>query len=264
MIRRSVWVKTGVFVVIAVLGIAYVGVRYIGLGQSLFGNGYTAYVDLPDSGGLFTSASVTYRGIEVGRVGAITLRPNGIRVALDITSGRKIPANTNAVVGNGSPIGEQFIDLRPRDDKGPYLRNGSVIPLGRTSLPVSTSDLLVNLDRLVNSVPEKDLHTVVTELGAAFADTGPSLQRLLDSTHALVQAAQQNLPATTRLLHDGGTVLDTQNQLSSSIVTFSRNLATFTDAVRASDHDLRAVIDNAAPAAVQLTQLDRGVDATLP
>ncbi|MBV9293145.1 MAG: hypothetical protein JO222_11900, partial [Frankiales bacterium] len=57
---------------------------------------------------------------------------------------------------------------------------------------------------------------------------------------------------------------DTQNQLSSSIVTFSRNLATFTDAVRASDHDLRAVIDNAAPAAVQLTQLDRGVDATLP
>jgi phospholipid/cholesterol/gamma-HCH transport system substrate-binding protein len=53
-IRRAVWVKTGVFVAIAALGIGYVLVHYIGVGQSLFGNAYTAYVDLPDSGGLFS------------------------------------------------------------------------------------------------------------------------------------------------------------------------------------------------------------------
>ena len=264
MIRRAVWIKTGAFVAIAALGIGYVLVHYIGLGQSLFGNAYTAYVDLPDSGGLFSSASVTYRGVEVGRVGKITLRPDGIRVALDLDGKQPIPADVQAVVGNGSPIGEQFVDLRPLHSGGPLLHAGSVIPQSQTKLPVSAQDLLVNVDRLMKSVPREDLHTLVTELGTTFADTGPDLQHLLDSTRALMQTARANLPQTVQLLDDGGRVLDTQNVLSSDIVTFSKNLATFTDALRSSDKDLRAVIDNGPPAARELTALDHSVDATLP
>jgi phospholipid/cholesterol/gamma-HCH transport system substrate-binding protein len=264
MIRRSVWVKSAVFVLIAALGIAYTGVTYIGWGSHAFGHAYTAYVDLPDSGGIFTTASVTYRGVEVGRVGAIQLRPDGIRVALDINSADRIPTDSKAVVGNGSPIGEQFIDLRPPNGAGPYLHDGSVIPQSRTALPVSTEDLLVSVDRLVRSVPIGDLHTAITQLGAAFDRTGPSLQRLLDSTHALLEAASASHPQTNQLIADSGTVLDTQNQLSGSIESFSRNLARFTDALRSSDHDLRAVLDNGVPASAQLLGLDHSVDATLP
>ena len=264
MIARTVWIKTGVFFAIAALGIGYVLVHYVGLGNSLFGNAYTAYVDLPDSGGLFSSASVTYRGVEVGRVGRITLRPNGIRVALDLDGKQRIPADVQAVVGNGSPIGEQFVDLRPQHAGEPYLHAGSVIPQNRTKLPVSAQDLLVNIDRLMKSVPRTDLHTLVTELGTTFADTGPDLQHLLDSTQALMRTARANLPQTVQLIDDGGRVLDTQNVLSSDIVTFSRNLATFTDALRSSDHDLRAFIDNGIPASKELTALDHSVDATLP
>lgn len=264
MIRRSVWVKTGAFVVIAVVGIAYVLVHYVGVGNALLGRSYTAYVDLADSGGLFSSASVTYRGVEVGRVGRISLRPGGIRVALNITSGRDIPADARAVVGNGSPIGEQFVDLRPRTDHGPYLHDGSVIPQSRTSLPVSSEDLLVRLDRLVRSVPRRDLHTVVTELGTAFDQAGPDLRRLLDATHTLVAAARRNLPATTSLIEDSGTALDTQRDLSGDIVRFSRGLERFTHALRTGDASLRAVLDHGVPAAAQLVALDRSVDATLP
>jgi phospholipid/cholesterol/gamma-HCH transport system substrate-binding protein len=263
-IRRSVWVKTGVFVVIAVLGVSYVLVRYIGVADSLLGRGYTAYVDLADSGGVFPSASVTYRGVEVGRVGSIQLHGDGIRVALDINSSHDIPADTRAVVGNGSPIGEQFIDLRPESNNGPYLHDGSVIPQSRTALPVSTQDLLVSLDRLVNSVPKDDLHTVVTELGETFANAGPDLRRLLDSSHALLASATDNLPQTIQLLNDGGVVLDTQRDLSSDIVSFSQNLARFTDALRSSDADLRKVLDGGVAASQQLVALDHSIDATLP
>lgn len=264
MIRRSVWVKTVAFVVIAVLGVSYVLFHYIGLGGAVFGSGYTAYVDLPDSGGLFTSASVTYRGVEVGRVGAITLRQGGIRVALDFTSDQHIPADTTAVVGNGSPIGEQFIDLRPPDDNGPYLHQGSVIAQSHTSLPTSTEQLLVSLDRLVRSVPRRDLRTVVTQLGRTFDGTGPSLANLLDSTHSLLASAQANLPQTVDLLHQGGRVLDTQSSLASSITAFSRHLDTFTGALRASDGDLRKVLRNGSPASRELSALDRSVATSLP
>ena len=264
MIRRSVWIKTIAFVVIAVLGVSYVLLHYVGVGQSVLGSGYTAYVDLPDSGGLFTSASVTYRGVEIGRVGALTLRPNGIRVALDFTSDHHIPADTSAIVGNGSPIGEQFIDLRPPNDSGPYLHAGSVIPQSRTSLPTSTEHLLVSLDQLVRSVPRRDLHTVVTELGRTFDGTGPDLAHLLDSSHQLLASAQANLPATVDLLRQGGRVLDTQNSLSSSITSFSRHLDTFTSALRDGDGDLRKVLKNGSPASKELSALDNSLDTSLP
>lgn len=264
MIRRSVWVKAAAFVVIAVLGIGYVAVHYIGVGQRLLGRSYTVYVDLPDSGGLFTTASVTYRGVEVGRVGTIQLHGDGIRVALDLTGSRKIPTDARAIVGNGSPIGEQYVDLRPVTSARPYLHDGSVIPASHATLPTSTQDLLVNLDRLVRSVPREDLHTVVTELGTAFADTGARLRAMLRASDALLHTARRNLPATAGLIDDAEVALGTQNDLSSSIRAFSRNLAVFTDALRTGDADLRAVLRNAPPSATALVALDRGVDATLP
>jgi phospholipid/cholesterol/gamma-HCH transport system substrate-binding protein len=263
-ITRAVAVKSIIFAIVAILGIGYLLTAYVGIGATVFGQQYTAYVDLPNSGGIFTTASVTYRGIEVGRVGAISLKGNGIRVALNLKSSPKIPANVEAVVGDGSAIGEQFIDLRPRTNTGPYLHSGSVIPKSQTSLPINSQDVLISLDKLVNSVPRHKLRNLVNELGRAFADTGPDLKRLLDASQSLVQAAQNDLPQTIGLLDSGGKVLDTQNALSNDIVAFSRHLASFTDTVRGSDKNLRTVINNGAPASTELTGLVRGINATLP
>lgn len=264
MITRAVVVKSIVFAAIALLGIGYLLINYVGVGATLFGGQYTAYVDLPNSGGIFQTASVTYRGVEVGRVGTITLRPNGIRVALNITSSRKIPSDVKAVVGDGSAIGEQFVDLEPRTDSGPYLHSGSIIAGSKASLPINSQDVLISVDKLVNSVPRNKLRDVVNELGTAFSGTGPTLQRLLDDSHTLIAAAQSDLPRTISLLNNGGKVLDTQNSLSNDIVSFSRHLASFTDTLRGSDQSLRRLINNGVPASTELTATVRSVDATLP
>lgn len=265
MIRRSVIVRGVLFVVVAVLGIGYVLLHYVGVGDQLLGRQYSVYLDLPNSGGIFTTASVTYRGVEVGRVGPLTLRPDGVRVELDLASSYPIPSDVRAVVADGSPIGEQYVDLRPRTDgTAQILHQGTVIEGNGASLPVNSQDVLLSLDRLVRSVPRGALRDLVGQLGNAFSGTGPSLQRLLASTHSLVQAAQQDLPRTVGLLRSGGQVLDTQNQLSNDIVAFSRHLASFTTTLRRHDTDLRGLLSHGPPAATQLTGLVHGVSATLP
>ena len=264
MIGRAVIAKVLVFTVVTVLGVGYVAVKYLGLGQAVGGKGYTAYVDLADSGGLFPSASVTYRGVEEGRVGTISLRGDGIRVALVLNGKRRIPADTQAVIGNGSAIGEQYIDLQPQSSKGPYLHNGSVIPQARTQIPVTTQQLLVSVDKLVNSLPRQDLKTLVTELGKAFDGTGPSLQRLLDASHALLTTAQQNFTPTTSLITQSEPVLNTQLDLKGDLQSFSKDLALFSDQLKASDTDLRHVIERGTPLAVQLKQLSLALDVSFP
>jgi phospholipid/cholesterol/gamma-HCH transport system substrate-binding protein len=265
-IQRSVLVKVTVFAAITVVGVSYVLFHYIGLGKALFGNGFNAYVDMRDSGGIFSSASVTYRGVDVGRVGKIQLKPNGIRVQLELDGKIPIPTDLKASVGNGSAIGEQFIDLQPQNPiskSTTYLHSGSVIPQSATSLPVSTQELLVNLDRLVNSLPKDDLKTTVRELGNAFRDTGPALGRLLDSTNSLVSTATQELPQTISVINNGGTVLDTQVDLTPQTLNFTSEFASFSDQLRKSDADLRAVLDKGVPASSQVTDLIHQLDVPL-
>ena len=258
MIGRSIMLKVIAFAVITVVGVSYVLVHYIGVGRALFGNGYTVYADMRDSGGLFTTASVTYRGVDVGRVGQIKLTPTGIRVALKMTGNTPIPTDLKAIVGNGSAIGEQYIDLQPQhplSSTTSYLHNGMTIPQQDVSLPVSTQTLLVNLDKLVNSLPKSALQTTIKELGKAFRDTGPALSRLLDATDSLVSTATADLPQTVSLINDGGKVLDTQSDLSSQTLNYTSAFASFSDQLRKSDADLRGVLDKGVPASQQLTDL---------
>jgi phospholipid/cholesterol/gamma-HCH transport system substrate-binding protein len=265
-IGRSVMIKVTAFAVITLVGVTYILFHYLGVGRALFGNGFTAYVDMRDSGGIFSSASVTYRGVDIGRVGKIELRPDGIRVALKIDGNIPVPSDLKASVGNGSAIGEQFIDLQPVKAISPsttYLHGGSVIPVSATSLPVSTQELLVNLDKLVNSLPKRDLKTVVTELGNAFRDTGPALGRLLDASNSLVTTATTELPQTISLINNGAAVLDTQVAVAPQTLNFTSEFASFSDQLRKSDADLRGVIDNGVPASLQFTDLIHQLDVPL-
>ncbi len=256
MITRRVTVQVVVFVVIALVGIGYVGVRYIGLGSLVGRSGYTVKMQLADSGGIFTRAEVTYRGVTVGKVGALHLIPGGVEADLAIDPGTPhIPASTKAVVADRSAVGEQYVDLRPDTTAGPYLTDGSVIPMSHTATPIPVQQLLSDVNGLVASVPLPQLRTVVNELGTAFAGTGGELQRLLDSASALTDMASANLPQTLALLHDGRTVLATQNQQASDIESFSRDLHIFAQQLAADDPSLRRLVEQAPLAGDQLSGL---------
>lgn len=258
MITTRVRLQLLAFVIVTVLGVGYVSVRYLGAG-ALFGAGpYPVTLQLNDSGGIFTGADVTYRGVSVGRVGPLRLTSQGIDAQLEIEpDAPPIPADLDAVVSNLSVIGEQFVDLRPARGNGPTLRAGSVIPAARTSTPVPVGDLIAHLDTFLRSVPLESLSTVVHELGTAFTGTGTDLQVLLDSTDAFTRDAIAALPQTVTLIRDGRVVLQTQNEQSSAIISFSRDLALLAAQLRSSDPDLRRLIATAPQFADQTSGLLR-------
>ena len=258
MISMRVRLQLLAFVIVTVLGVGYVSVRYLGA-AALFGAGpYPITLQLTDSGGIFTGAEVTYRGVSVGRVGPLRLTSRGVDAQLEIEpDAPPIPADSDAVVSNLSVIGEQFVDLRPVRRDGPTLRAGSVIPASRTSTPVPIGDLIAHLDTFLRSVPLDSLRTVVQELGTAFTGTGPDLQILLDSTDAFTRDAIAALPQTVTLIRDGRVVLQTQSEQSSAIISFSRDLALLAAQLRSSDPDLRRLIATAPQFADQTSGLLR-------
>ncbi|WUD72043.1 MCE family protein [Streptomyces sp. NBC_00510] len=265
MITRTVKAQLLAFATITALGVAYVGARYTGLVDDVLHRGYTVRADFAESGGVFPGAEVTYRGVPVGRVGDLQLTGSGVSVALRIEDGApRIPADTLAVVAARSAVGEQYVDLQPWRSGGPYLRDGSPIPRSRTRTPLPVTDLVLSLDRLVNSVGKDDLRVTVDELGKAFSGTGPNLSRLVDSGDALVEAASESLPQTVSLIEDSRKVLRTQADQGSAIKSFSRDLATLTAQLKSSDGDLRRLIGSTVPAARQVDSLLKSTRPHVP
>jgi ABC-type transporter Mla subunit MlaD len=125
-ITRKTKLKLLAFAALAVLGMSYLGFKYVGLDRALLGNGYEIAADFSDSGGIFVNAEVTYRGLAVGRVSDMKLVEDGVRVVLTIDPDTDpIPAGTSAIVATRSAVGEQYVDLRPDTDGGPFLEDGS-------------------------------------------------------------------------------------------------------------------------------------------
>ncbi|MBO0828050.1 MAG: MCE family protein [Streptosporangiales bacterium] len=263
MITRAVKVQLVAFLVITCLGISYVSASYIGLTDSLFHRQYTVRLDLAQTGGLFQDAEVTYRGVTVGKVGSLALTPTGVRAKLLLDRKTPVPSDATAVIAERSAVGEQYVELEPNRRGGPYLHDGSVIPRSRTELPITATQLLLHLDKLLNSVNKQDLSTVITELNAAFANTGPALQALLDNGDQLLTDASANLGPTTRLIEDGRVVLDTQLASADSIRSFATHLRSLTQQLDRSDPDLRRLLDNGAASAPEVTDLLHRLDPSL-
>lgn len=252
MIRRHVRVRLAAFLALTLVGVSVVSARYVGLGSWLLHRGYVVSADFAASGGIFPNAEVTYRGVTVGRVQRLRLAANGVWVDMRLEPGTRIPADTVAVVEDRSVVGEQYVDLRPRSTGPPYLTDHSQIPQSDTATPVPVTTLLVNLDRLVNSVNRTNLTTLIDELGRGFAGTGPDLGRLIDAGNALLGTAEANLPQTIALLHSGATVLGTQNAQGSAIRSWAHNLALLTDTLRSSDPAIRTLLEQGPQAAEQV------------
>ncbi|MGZ6797335.1 MAG: MCE family protein [Nocardioidaceae bacterium] len=253
MITKRTKTQLVIFALITMLGVSYVGARYARLDRLFMDTSYDVTAHFAQSGGIFQGAEVSYRGVTVGQVSKMQLTRHGVNVVLDIQNGSGgIPARTRAVVANRSAVGEQYVDLEPTTNTGPYLQNGSQIPTAMTETPISSSKLLVDLDNTVNSVNKQSLQTVVSEMGKAFGGTGPALGKMIDTSDRFITAANANFGTTTALLHDGNKVLTTQMDKESAIRAFSRNLSLVSDTLAASDGDLRRVIENGSATANQL------------
>jgi phospholipid/cholesterol/gamma-HCH transport system substrate-binding protein len=247
MLMRRVKIQLIAFVVIAILGISYVGGKYAGLGTLFSSGGCTVSADFTDSGGIFTGAEVTYRGVTVGKVGQLHLIDKGVRADLHLTKGCnqvKIAASASATVSDRSAVGEQYVNLIPPNSNPPYLEKGAVIPMSRTTIPVPTQVLLTNLDLLASSVNTANLTTVLGETTKALNDKGTDLKNLLDAGNELLNSAIANLEPTIKLIQESGSVLQTQLDLNAPLQSWAKSLDELTATLKSSDPDLRRLLTN--------------------
>lgn len=266
---RAVRIRLAVFVALAALGIMYVGASYFGIVDRVLGRESSVAVDLPASGGLYVGSEVDYLGVQVGKVTGMQLTRSGVRVTLQLQPGIRIPSDATVKVANLSAVGEQYVDFLPptsptgsADDS--YLGDGDTVTAGQEALPIPTQDLLSRLDGFAGSVNTDDLRTVVSELGTMFHGNAENLRRLLTDGTGLVQQASEHERQTISLLDSGREVLRTQQAHSGDIRVFARGLSQLTGTLRASDPQLRTILQGGSTTIRQVRSLVDGLSPVMP
>jgi phospholipid/cholesterol/gamma-HCH transport system substrate-binding protein len=257
MLTRATRLKLIAFAVLGVLVMAYTAIHYADLGRFVGLRGYyVVKLDLANGGGIYSDADVTYRGVSVGRVGAMQLTNSGIQVDLDISdSAPPIPARLHAAVADLSAVGEQYVDLRPEESAGPYLGSGSVIPEQDTQLPLPVTSLLNSVNTLATSLPLATLRQLTDELAAGFGGQGSNVASIVGGNAALIQAADATLPQTTKLIKDSQEVIDTQVAESSELDSFSHSLLLLARQLDSSNASIRKLVLDGPQAAAQVANL---------
>lgn len=250
-------------IALSVLAVTFL--HFVKLPAMLFGVGrYTVTMQLPESGGLYGTGNVTYRGFEVGRVESVRLTDTGVEAVLSLKSGIDIPSDLKAEVHSHTAIGESYVELLPRNATSPPLKDGDVIALANTSVPPDINGLLSAANSAIAAIPRDNLQTVVDESYTAVGGLGPELSRLVTGSTTLAIDARKNLDPLVALIDRAPPVLDSQTHTSDAIAGWASHLAAVTSDLQAHDAAVSGLIDRGGPALQEVRQLIERVQPTLP
>lgn len=264
MLTRLVRIQLVVFAIASIVGLTVMVFTYV-QAPTLLGIGrIQVTVQLPEAGGLYRFANVTYRGVEVGKVTDVALSPTGAEATIMINSSPRIPADVVATVRSMSAVGEQYVDLLPRTAGPPYLQDGSVIDVGDASVPAPVGPMLDKVSALLDSIPKDSLEALLDESFKGLNGAGDDLATILRSASTVSQDVNAVSGRARALIDDSAPLLDAQVQSADATRTWARSLAGITEQVVRNDPDVRHILQTAPGLVQDVTGLLDQVKPTLP
>lgn len=217
----------------------------------------TAHFDRAVS--LYEESDVRVMGLSSGKVVDIIVEDDGIRVELEVDSDVPVPADVRAAIVPLSLIGERNVALFPPWTEGePRARDGDVIPLDRTEVPVEPDEALQAFTDLARGLDGDEVGRLIERSADALEAQGQQLNDTIGSLAGLtgiIAEQDERLLGVARDLNQlAGTLNERDEQLGRVIDGF----ATATDVL---SQERQAIAEFLAALGEFSTRAGRLIDA---
>jgi virulence factor Mce-like protein len=181
--------------------------------------------------GVYPGTEVRILGVKVGKVTKVTPKGNMVEIRLAYDAKYKVPATAQAVIIVPSLVADRYIQFTPVYRGGTALKDGATLSLSSTAVPVELDDA----NQAVNELTKA--------LGPQGANANGSLSRLLKTSAQTLDGQGANFKQTLQDLSEVSRILaDNRGNTTDTV----RNLAKITQAMAASDRQIRAFSQNLA------------------
>ncbi|MBV8930344.1 MAG: virulence factor Mce family protein, partial [Mycobacteriaceae bacterium] len=214
--------------------------------KKLTNNSVVAY--FPEALALYPGDKVQIMGVPVGQIDKIEPAGDKMKVTFHYAKKYDVPANASASILNPTLVASRVIQLSPPYTGGPVLKNGAVIPIERTQVPVEWDELRNSINRILQGLgptpeqPKGPFGDIIESAANGFAGKGKQFN---DTLNALSEA------------------VTTLNQGRGDFFAVIRSLALFVNALYQSDQQFVALNGNLASFTDKFTHTDREVADTL-
>ena len=253
--------KVGVFVVLALVILAYLLVRSGEL-PWMRKKGYHLRTVFPMVAGLIEGAEVRLAGYRVGEVEKMNLTDRGVEVTLFVKQNVKIHRGARAAVGTIGLLGEKYVEITSGPINAPYLNDGDMI----YGEPPTSMDQIVSV---LNSIAADVGETVEHIRGLiASEESKKKWQSFLETFDHLNKLAMElsttNKPKVDQMFDNAQVI---SSDLREQIPEIVANLREFTfelkNAVEENRSEIRESVENMKKLSARLDSLIATLDELL-
>lgn len=188
-------------------------------------------------------AKVKMRGVEVGKVASIDVRPNGqavLHLAMQPSQMHLIPANVLVDIASTTAFGAKFVELvPPADPSAQPLRGGQVLEGKHVTVEINT--VFQQLTSLLAKIDPAKLNETLGAIASAVNGRGHKIGQMISDLDSFLATQEPSLPALSHDLEVLPAVsnayadaapnllatVDNTIKISKSIVDEQRNLDAF-------------------------------------
>ncbi|MDQ3646279.1 MAG: MCE family protein [Actinomycetota bacterium] len=239
---------------------------------------YEVSAEFKDAAGLNVENQVRVAGLKVGSVKAVELDEDRVVVTMEIANDIEVPKDAFAEIKLATILGTKFVDLEAKGGE-PYLEEGDVIPLDRTSVPYeiyqaanqgtgvlegldgeALNEMLVVLTKVTKIAQDEigEALSGLNELGAGLNARDDDLESLLAGADDLTALLAEEGDEIVRLVDASNEVLGTvarKREAVQSLLESTRFMAgELTSIIRTHRGDLDGILNKLHNALVVLDQ----------
>jgi len=204
----------------------------------------TVVAYFPETLALYPGDRVQIMGVRVGAIDKIEPVGDKMRITLHYNNKYKVPANATASILNPSLVASRTIQLSPPYTGGPVMKNGAVIPIERTAVPVEWDQLRESINGILRQLgpteqqPKGPFGDFIESAADNLADKGRRVNQTLSSLSDALTALNEGRSDFFAVARSLALFVSALYQNDRQFAAVNRNLAEVTGWFAKSDHQL--------------------------
>ncbi|MFI6213401.1 MlaD family protein [Nocardia brasiliensis] len=193
------------FSLLSIIVLLIAGTTYLAFGVVRVGwldDTLTTTLNVPDSGGLVADSKVLLSGIEIGRVTAVSHTRGQVQVELRVSTRYPVPTSSIVRIEALSALGEPYLDFRPPNGDGPYLRDGQTLSGDQVRAPTSLAEVAATTTELLRQLDPAALTSIVATLSTGLSGTESLIPEISRATDLLAATLLSRSAILQQLLTD--------------------------------------------------------------
>jgi phospholipid/cholesterol/gamma-HCH transport system substrate-binding protein len=218
------------------------GVAGVWLHDKLTSNTVVAY--FREALALYPGDEVQIMGVPVGSIDKIESAGDTMKITFHYANKYPVPATAGASILNPSLVASRTIQLSPPYDGGPVLRDGAVIPVERTQIPVEWDDVRNSISRILPGLgptpqqPKGPLGDLIESAADGFAGKGQQFNETLRGLSAAANALNEGRGDFFSIVDSLAVFVNALHRSDQQFIALNGDLAAITDKFTHTDNEV--------------------------